>query len=142
MLTDWRRSFITTDMNPYFDSFVRWQFTRLHEQGKIKFGKRLCVYSIADGQACADHDRAVGEGVGPQEYVIIKMRLPLENIPPALAAVKEVAEKENEEVFLAAATLRPETMYGQTNCWVCVACNYGAYRIDCFYGNIWCSGGC
>ncbi len=22
---DWRRSFITTDMNPYYDSFVRWQ---------------------------------------------------------------------------------------------------------------------
>jgi leucyl-tRNA synthetase len=21
---DWRRSFITTDMNPYYDSFVRW----------------------------------------------------------------------------------------------------------------------
>lgn len=21
---DWRRSFITTDVNPYYDSFVRW----------------------------------------------------------------------------------------------------------------------
>ena len=25
---------------------------------------------------------------------------------------------EDQEVFLVAATLRPETMYGQTNCWV------------------------
>jgi leucyl-tRNA synthetase len=26
---DWRRSFITTDFNPYYDSFVRWQFNIL-----------------------------------------------------------------------------------------------------------------
>jgi len=24
LATDWRRSFFTTDKNPYFDSFVRW----------------------------------------------------------------------------------------------------------------------
>lgn len=29
---DWRRSFITTDVNPYYDSFVRWQFELLHKQ--------------------------------------------------------------------------------------------------------------
>ena len=27
--TDWRRSFITTDKNPYYDSFIRWQFNTL-----------------------------------------------------------------------------------------------------------------
>ena len=27
-----------------------------------------------------------------------------------------------------AATLRPETMYGQTNCWVLPEGKYGAYR--------------
>lgn len=26
---DWRRSFITTDYNPYYDSFVQWQFWTL-----------------------------------------------------------------------------------------------------------------
>jgi hypothetical protein len=26
------RSFITTDVNPYYDSFVRWQFEVLHKQ--------------------------------------------------------------------------------------------------------------
>lgn len=26
------RSFITTDVNPYYDSFVRWQFELLHKQ--------------------------------------------------------------------------------------------------------------
>ena len=30
-------------------------------------------------------------------------------------------------VYLMAATLRPETMYGQTNCWVLPDGEYGAY---------------
>ena len=29
---DWRRSFITTDVNPYYDSFIRWQFGVLRRQ--------------------------------------------------------------------------------------------------------------
>jgi hypothetical protein len=43
---DWRRSFITTDMNPYYDSFVRWQFWTLKRQvGEnmmLGFVCRLC----------------------------------------------------------------------------------------------------
>ena len=31
------------------------------------------MFSPLDGQPCADHDRATGEGVGPQEYTLIKM---------------------------------------------------------------------
>ena len=31
-------------------------------------------------------------------------------------------------VYLMAATLRPETMAGQTNCWVLPEGDYGAYR--------------
>jgi leucyl-tRNA synthetase len=37
---DWRRSFITTDVNKYYDSFVRWQFETLRERNKVQFGKR------------------------------------------------------------------------------------------------------
>lgn len=37
---DWRRSFITTDVNPYFDSFVQWQFRKLRAGNYIDFGKR------------------------------------------------------------------------------------------------------
>jgi hypothetical protein len=109
---DWRRSFITTSANQYFDRFIRWQFNRLREGNRIKFGKRASVYSILDGQVCADHDRASGEGVGPQEYTLIKLLIiqPYpENSPlnhPSLAGKK---------VFLAPATLRPETMYGQVS---------------------------
>ncbi|KAK6317474.1 hypothetical protein J4Q44_G00128740 [Coregonus suidteri] len=37
---DWQGSFITTVVNPFYDSFVRWQFITLKERKKIKFGKR------------------------------------------------------------------------------------------------------
>ena len=62
---DHSRSFITTDLNPYYDSFIRWQFTLLKERGYIKYGKRASIYAPKDKQMCADHDRAEGEGVGP-----------------------------------------------------------------------------
>lgn len=42
------------------------------------YGKRYTIYSPKDGQPCMDHDRSTGEGVGPQEYTLIKMKV-LEN---------------------------------------------------------------
>lgn len=57
-----------------------------------------------------DHDRASGEGVGPQEYTLIKLKV-LDPKPQALSHIKE-------DIYLVAATLRPETMYGQTNCYL------------------------
>jgi leucyl-tRNA synthetase len=80
---DWRRSFVTTDLNPYYDSFVRWQFNKLRKLEKIQFGKRYTIYSPKDGQPCMDHDRSVGENVGPQEYTLIKLKIihsPLANV--------------------------------------------------------------
>ena len=36
----------------------------------------------------------------------------------------------DKPVYLVAATLRPETMYGQTNCWVHPDINYIAYTLS------------
>ncbi|XP_050548694.1 leucine--tRNA ligase, cytoplasmic isoform X2 [Daktulosphaira vitifoliae] len=119
---DWRRTFITTDENPFFDSFVRWQFLRLREKNKIKYGKRYTVFSPKDNQPCMDHDRSKGEGVGPQEYTLIKMKA-LQPYPQKLQSFK------NKCVFLVAATLRPETMYGQTNCWIHPELDYIAFEL-------------
>ena len=118
---DWRRGFITTDVNPYYDSFVRWHFTTLKNKNKIKFGKRYCIFSPKDNQPCMDHDRQKGEGVGPQEYTGIKIQI-LHPYPKALA------QFEGRNVFLVAATLRPETMYGQTNCFVKDDIEYVAFE--------------
>jgi leucyl-tRNA synthetase len=90
---------------------------------KVVKDMRYTIYSPLDGQPCADHDRTTGEGVQPQEYVLIKMEV-LSPFPPMLKAL------EGRKVYLAAATLRPETMYGQTNCWVLPDGIYGAFEIN------------
>ncbi|PNY29960.1 Leucine-tRNA ligase, cytoplasmic, partial [Tolypocladium capitatum] len=123
---DWRRSFVTTDANPYYDAFVRWQMNRLKELNKIKFGKRYTIYSIKDGQPCMDHDRAEGEAVNPQEYTALKLKV-LEWAPKAAEAIKGKLP-EGSDVFLVPATLRPETMYGQTCCFVGPKINYGIFK--------------
>ncbi|KIK94180.1 hypothetical protein PAXRUDRAFT_828265 [Paxillus rubicundulus Ve08.2h10] len=124
---DWRRSFLTTDINPYYDSFVRWQMNKLHGLGKVKFGERYTIYSPKDGQPCMDHDRSDGEGVGPQEYVGIKMEV-VEWSPAAKEAID--GKVGGRKVFLVPATLRPETMYGQTNCFVGPTLKYGVFAIN------------
>ena len=75
----------------------------------------LSIFSPIDDQTCADHDRAEGEGVGITDYTLIKIRL-LEPYPATItSAIASLHRPIPPEVFLPAATLRPETMYGQTN---------------------------
>jgi len=56
-----------------------------------------------------DHDRSSGEGVGYQEFTLIKMKVlksganHSERLPSSISSLKE-------NVYLVAATLRPETM--------------------------------
>lgn len=133
LYTDWRRSFITTEVNPYYDSFVRWHMETLREKKKIQFGTRNSIFSPIDDQPCADHDRSEGEGVGAQDYTLIKLRLV--DIPEAIQKMldesKDVqalkAEGKSPTVYLPAATLRPETMYGQTNLFILPTGEYGVY---------------
>ena len=82
-----------------------------------------------------DHDRQTGEGVGPLEYTLIKIEV-LDSLPSVTAAAKET-KFESSKVYLVAATLRPETMYGQTNCWVHPDITYIAYNTK--EGEIWIS---
>ncbi len=113
---DFSRSFITTERQKFYDKFIQWHFYKLQKAGKLKFGKRHTIFSRSDDQPCADHDRSEGEGVGPQEYTLIKLKI-VDNIPEKLKKYtddKLFAGK----VYMVAATLRPETMYGQTNCFV------------------------
>lgn len=143
MSVDWRRSFITTDVNPYYDSFVRWQFNLLKKLNKVKFGERNTIYSVLDGQACMDHDRASGEGVGVQEYTGIKLQVLLDDIHQesqylvdGVPVGQKLSDPEfrkklgNRKLYLVAGTLRPETMYGQTNCYVGKKLDYGVFEVS------------
>ena len=119
---DFERSFVTTDVNPYYDSFVRWQFDILKDK-YLKFGKKYIIYSPKDNQPCSAHDRKVGEEIDPKEYTLIK-----------LALKSTGSDKLNQDIdemglFLLAATLRPETMYGQTNVWINRDSTYSLMKI-------------
>ena len=125
---DWRRSMVTTDANPYYDAFVRWQMNRLYELKKIQYGVRYTIYSPKDGQPCMDHDRAEGEGVAPQDYTALKLRVK-EWAPKAAEKVKgKLPDRAN--VYFVPATLRPETMYGQTCCFVGPKITYGVFKVS------------
>lgn len=125
---DWRRSFVTTDANPYYDAFVRWQMNRLKELDKIQYGVRYTVYSPKDGQPCMDHDRTEGEGVAPQDYTALKLKV--KEWSPEAAKIIEGKLPKDASVYFVPATLRPETMYGQTCCFVGPKITYGVFKVS------------
>ena len=111
---DWSRSFITTPLNPPYDAFVRWAFRRLREKGRVKKGRKEVIWCPRDQAPIGDHDRLEGVGVQPVEFTLLKF--PFANL------------------YLVAATLRPETIFGQTNLWVDPTATYAKADVD---GETW-----
>ncbi len=72
IMVDTRRSFVTTDINPFYDSFIKWQFNKLYEKNYLKFGTRNSIYSPSLNIQCQDHDRSKGESVQTSEFNIIQ----------------------------------------------------------------------
>ncbi|KAG8792965.1 cytosolic leucyl tRNA synthetase [Ceratobasidium sp. 428] len=73
-----------------------------------------------------DHNRQDGEGVGPQEYTGIKMKVKQWSEAAAKTLPEGIQQK---KVYLVAATLRPESMYGQTNYFIRKEITYGLYMV-------------
>ncbi len=111
---DWRREFHTTDLEPTFNRFVLWQMNKLREKGFITLGTHPVVWCPRDQSPTGDHDRLEGEGVTWEEYTVILF--PFET---ALTKAK-----------LAAATLRPETVFAVTNIWINPAAKYVEVEVD------------
>ncbi|WEL38777.1 leucyl-tRNA synthetase [Encephalitozoon hellem] len=99
---DWRRSFITTEINKYYDSFVKWQFNRLNGLGYLSFGKRHSIFCPIDKQTCLDHDRRKGENVKPIAVVLCKLVFEagvlLARIKEGCAPLKAVAGRQSDFV--------------------------------------------
>ena len=95
---DWRRSFITTEANKPYDSFVKWQFMKLKEKNLIYKGSHPVIFCEKCGFPIGDHDRVEGEGVVPEEVILLKFEL--------------------GKIKLPVMTYRPETIYGVTNLWI------------------------
>ena len=95
---DWRRDFITTDLNPHYDQFIRWQFRKLRKGNYVLKGKFPVVWDPVENTPVGDHARIEGEGETPQEYVLVKHKL--------------------GNKWIVTATLRPDTIMGITNLYV------------------------
>lgn len=108
---DWRRTFITTSLNPFYSKFIEWHFYRLKEEGYVKKGEYPVVWCPTDNAPTGDHARLKGEGERPQEFVLLKFRIEMDEW-------MDQHDVNAGEAFLLAATLRPETVFGQTNLWV------------------------
>jgi leucyl-tRNA synthetase len=106
---DWRRSFITTSLNPLYNKFIEWQFRKLKSKDYVVLGEHPVVWCPKENSPVGDHARIKGEGETPQEMTLLKFRF-------------------NGE-YLIAATLRPETVYGQTNLWVDIDLQYVKARV-------------
>ncbi len=107
---DWRREFHTTDLHPYYSRFVRWQYITLERLGRVRRGSHPVVWCPKCQSPTGDHDRMVGEGVGPTEFTAVLFEL--------------------DGLYLAAATLRPETIYGTTNVWVRPDVEYAVVEVE------------
>ncbi len=107
---DWRREFYTTSLNEGYNRFITWQYTRLKEKGYVTKGTHPVVWCPRCQSPTGDHDRLVGVGVSPEEYVLIKFRM--------------------GDIVLPGATFRPETVYGVTNVWLNPEVTYVIAEVD------------
>lgn len=94
---DWRRKFITA-IYPTFNRFIEWQYNTLRKKGYVVQGTHPVIWCPYDQSPTGDHDRLKGEGESPIEFTILKFKF--------------------KDMYICAATLRPETVFGQTNMWV------------------------
>ena len=94
---DWRRKFILS-ITPEFSRFVEWQYNTLRKKSYVIQGTHPVIWCPQDQSPTGDHDRLKGEGESPIEFTILKFKF--------------------KDMYICAATLRPETVFGQTNMWI------------------------
>jgi leucyl-tRNA synthetase len=108
---DWRT--FTTTMAPGYQRFIEWQFMKLRQKGllvqKPYFGT-ACVNCGPVAVDASETDIKSGGSAEKQEYTLLKFQFGGE--------------------FLVAATLRPETVYGQTNFWANPDVGYVRAEVD------------
>ncbi|MFN4336298.1 MAG: leucine--tRNA ligase [Candidatus Nitrosocaldus sp.] len=115
---DWRREFTTID--PLYNRFIEWQFKRLRDKGLISQGSHPVGWCPKDQSPVSQHD-TIGD-VEPEfiEYLLVKF---------ILRDSSGVVEG-GEVLFLPAATLRAETIFGVTNIWLNPDVDYAIALVD------------
>jgi leucyl-tRNA synthetase len=98
---DWRRFTVTT--NKDYQKFIEWQFKKLKENNLLIQKPYYATACVKCGPVAVDPsemDLSKGGTAQKHEYTIVKLKF----------------QESNEYVVVA--TLRPETMFGQTNVWL------------------------
>ena len=99
-LADWRR--FTCTLYPDYGKFIEWQFTKLKEKGLLVQKPYYAPFCPVHGPVAVDPsetDISKGGLAETQEYTLLKFWC------------------EGRKFFLVAATLRPETIFGQVCFW-------------------------
>jgi len=101
-----KRRFICT-VYPDYNKFMEWQFKKLNENNLLIKKPYFATYCPKDGPVAVDPsetDISKGGNAEKMEFTILKFKF--------------------KDKYLVAATLRPETIFGQTNLWINPAINY------------------
>ncbi len=98
---DWKRKFNTGQKD--YQKMIEWQFKKYKNMGYISKGKYPVLYCESCENAVGEDDIKDGDSnpVDKQEFTLLKFKI-----------------NENKNRYLVAATLRPETVFGQTNLWI------------------------
>ncbi len=106
---DWRRSFNSGDIE--HQQMVNWQFHNYKEKGYLVRDKHPVLYSPEEESAMGEDDIQDGDSnpVEKKEFTLLKFKF--------------------KNKFLVAATLRPETIFGQTNIWINPKVDYWEARV-------------
>ncbi len=97
---DFRREFITTDLNLHYDKFIRWQFEKLKEKNYVVKGKFPVVWDPVENAPVGDHDRIEGEGETPKDFIWVKYRM------------------KDSDLILMTGTTRPDAVLATTHVWI------------------------
>jgi leucyl-tRNA synthetase len=111
---DWSRRFTTGDED--YQKFIEWQFLQYQKKNYIEKGNYPVLFCINCNNAVGEDDIKDGDtdSVEKQEFTLLKFYFP----------------EAGKNTFLVAATLRPETVYGQTNLWVNPNTEYLRVKVD------------
>ncbi len=111
-LCDWDRFTCTTF--PDYEKFIQWQFKKLQDKNLLVQKPYFATACIEHGPVAVDPsetDISKGGNAEKQEYTLLKFKL-------------------NNGDYLVAATLRPETIYGQTNLWINPTATYVRVEVE------------
>ena len=114
MSLDWTREFTTADK--IYNKFIEWQYLKFKEKKYLIKGDYPITFCLNCGNAVGEDDIKDGDTdpVSVNEFTIIKFKL----------------NDDNEQLYLVAASLRPETIFGQTNLWVNPNIEYVKIHVD------------